>query len=740
MKKVIQIISVFLITIIFFLSGNVLASEASIDITGLSVDSKTDNVTVGNIGFDESKITTNAILSKKDDYVTYKITIKNKDKVDYKIENIADDNASNYVKTSYKKDSVIESGKTANIYMTLKLEKLVDDISLLDADDYYNLDEMNISLILSDYEGNTVTATITNNPNTGDNIILYIALLILSIVSIAFILFIFHKNKKVIHYVAAILVFALAIPTFASKQYNLKFLLENNNIKVKVNTYTITRKDTDEEIKNISNQDYILDLEEPSKNGYTFEGWTTDENSDEVEYVNGDIINTDEDLNFYPVFNVIIYNISYDITTETDPIQLPKTYTVEDDVTIPNLTKYGYTFKGWTGSNGNELQLNLKINKGTTGDKEYKAYFDLTQYDVALNTGDGTNHTSYNINMENQLNISDPTRDGYIFKGWSYEDDSTPEITSNPTSLDISKSNGDVINLYAVWEKINITINTNDDLNDFVAGNSINLTAIVSPSNLQDQVTWSVNNNKATVDQNGKVKANSEGDIVVTASVGGAVATKTINIKKAIAYRPETGRYYSSLRKGIDSVSPTASTDTEKTVELIANTSEVLNVKAARNVIVDFKTHTLTGKFTVESGCYANLHGGTINGTLDAALWVEGKAVVENMSLNAHWGIMASDSDTTGKNLQSGGVFYPVGSAAYNSAIENRATVWATNCTISGDWFDTEVRRESTIYLNDCTVSGQNHKYQIPNDNEDYSINGIAGRIYVGGVAQDGTE
>ena len=50
------------------------------------------------------------------------------------------------------------------------------------------------------------------------------------------------------------------------------------------------------------------------------------------------------------------------------------TYTVETETfTLPELTRDGYVFVGWTGSNGIIPQLNVAIEKGSVGNRIYVA-------------------------------------------------------------------------------------------------------------------------------------------------------------------------------------------------------------------------------------------------------------------------------------------------------------------------------------------------------------------------------
>ncbi|MCL2077691.1 MAG: InlB B-repeat-containing protein [Oscillospiraceae bacterium] len=69
-----------------------------------------------------------------------------------------------------------------------------------------------------------------------------------------------------------------------------------------------------------------------------------------------------------------VYNITYNLNNGINHKDNPLTYTAEDlPVTLFNPTRAGYTFTGWTGSNGTTPQTGVMIPVGTTGDLEYTA-------------------------------------------------------------------------------------------------------------------------------------------------------------------------------------------------------------------------------------------------------------------------------------------------------------------------------------------------------------------------------
>ncbi len=67
------------------------------------------------------------------------------------------------------------------------------------------------------------------------------------------------------------------------------------------------------------------------------------------------------------------YSITYDLNGGS-AVGNPTSYTEETATFSLNIpTKTGYTFTGWTGSNGSTPQISVSIQKGTTGNLSYTA-------------------------------------------------------------------------------------------------------------------------------------------------------------------------------------------------------------------------------------------------------------------------------------------------------------------------------------------------------------------------------
>jgi len=116
------------------------------------------------------------------------------------------------------------------------------------------------------------------------------------------------------------------------------------------------------------------------------------------------------------------YLITYNLDGGTVSVNNPSKYTIEtDDIILNNPTKVGYTFTGWTGSNGNTPSKNVSILKGSTGNKTYVANYDVNTYTISyeLNGGiKGTNAPTSGT-YGSVVTVSNPTKTGYTFERWS---------------------------------------------------------------------------------------------------------------------------------------------------------------------------------------------------------------------------------------------------------------------------------------------------------------------------------
>ena len=71
------------------------------------------------------------------------------------------------------------------------------------------------------------------------------------------------------------------------------------------------------------------------------------------------------------------FAISYELNGGVNHAENPSLYYEDETVTLKTPTKENNIFTGWTGSNGNEPQLEVSITQGSTGDKSFVAHWEL---------------------------------------------------------------------------------------------------------------------------------------------------------------------------------------------------------------------------------------------------------------------------------------------------------------------------------------------------------------------------
>lgn len=121
----------------------------------------------------------------------------------------------------------------------------------------------------------------------------------------------------------------------------------------------------------------------PSRVGYTFLGWY-DEDDNKVTVISADVA---RNVELTAKWTPEVYNITYILDGGNFEVtNVPNTYTINDQVTLPIPGKDGYIFMGWY-SNANFSGTKVtEITKGSTGDKTFYA---LWEKDVVGGGTDG---------------------------------------------------------------------------------------------------------------------------------------------------------------------------------------------------------------------------------------------------------------------------------------------------------------------------------------------------------------
>ena len=342
--------------------GKVFASEKAFTLTNALIIEKTEGVTANVSSFNDDSINSDIEFHRLNDYVIYKLTITNNSSEDYNINTIFDNNKDSNILYEYESNQNIEfKSKTSKDILL----KVIYNKELSDINKRIKNNEFKLSFSLVDKDGKEVPEDIIINPTTMDTIIIYIVLAIISLLAL---LIIFIKKRKA----NKLLLLALLLTPFITKALSESIIISfNNSIKIYdklLVTYNVNGKDV---TKVIGYNEQLEKPEDPIKKGYIFKGWYNgNELYDFNSYVTGDI-------NLEARYEIINYSISYNLDGgllepgKTNPTK----YTVEDEILLFNPVKTGYTFSGWTGSNGDTLQTRVTIEKGSIGDKNYTANY-----------------------------------------------------------------------------------------------------------------------------------------------------------------------------------------------------------------------------------------------------------------------------------------------------------------------------------------------------------------------------
>lgn len=182
--------------------------------------------------------------------------------------------------------------------------------------------------------------------------------------------------------------------TYTADQNVLLVNDDYQHIRVNEYTYYIDRKkftltqniNSDTETTKTSTIYYegTQNIPTPTKKGYKFDGWEVSGNGSKMD--GNTFTMGDADATITAKWTPIDYTIKCN-TGGGQIASYPTSYTIESDtIIIPQPTKSGYTFLGWTGSNGNTNQLDVNITHGSTGNKTYTAHWSANIYEIKLDS------------------------------------------------------------------------------------------------------------------------------------------------------------------------------------------------------------------------------------------------------------------------------------------------------------------------------------------------------------------
>lgn len=193
------------------------------------------------------------------------------------------------------------------------------------------------------------------------------------------------------------------------------------------------------------------ELPSASKKGYTFDGWFTQEvGGTKIEPT--DIMSETSDKTVYAHYTINKYELTYDTNggSAVTPNKISLDYDTEYG-TLPETTRFGYTFKGWytEQTRGTQVSESTKISDSNV---TIYAHWDANKYNVSFDTNGG-NETfdTIQVAFDSKLGtLPTPTKKGHEFKGW-YSGDT---LVDKDTVLTVEG-----LSLKAKWEIKSYSLN-----------------------------------------------------------------------------------------------------------------------------------------------------------------------------------------------------------------------------------------------------------------------------------------
>ena len=262
-----------------------------------------------------------------------------------------------------------------------------------------------------------------------------------------------------------------------------------------------------------------------TREGYTFLGWSLDQNATAPGYYAGDELtvsaidskyiqkDTSNELQTYVVLHAVWsehkYGIDFNANGGSGEMAAMPNIGYDDGTTLTanSFTKEGYTFNGWnTAANGsgtsyadeeNVSKLTADDNANVTLYAQWKANSYTVRFNA--NTGSGTmSDLAMTYDVAKNLTANAFTKEGYAFMGWSTTPDGEVVYKNGDSVKNLTATNGEVVNLYAVWAQPTVNV-TFDNLVDISAwSDTVNNGTLVNDSDIGFTVKSNADAGEAT--------------------------------------------------------------------------------------------------------------------------------------------------------------------------------------------------------------------------------------------------
>ena len=242
-----------------------------------------------------------------------------------------------------------------------------------------------------------------------------------------------------------------------------------------------------------SNQDKFvgktltLSSTEPTRTGYTFQGWSTSSTATSATYAAGGSYTANADAKLYAVWKINTSKLTVNPnggtwSGSTSSQNFTQNYNTTKSIADP--TRTGYQFNEWTlssGANGTFSSGTYKFGPTNGKNDTLTANWTANTYTVAYNgngnTGGSTSNSSHTYDQAKNLTANGFTRAYTVtyngnggtlaktsdtatatFNGWATSADGAKVYNNSQSVTNLTATNGETVNLFANWTLGSVTL------------------------------------------------------------------------------------------------------------------------------------------------------------------------------------------------------------------------------------------------------------------------------------------
>lgn len=200
------------------------------------------------------------------------------------------------------------------------------------------------------------------------------------------------------------------------------------------------------------NEDCTLPSNGFNRTGYTFKGWSTTKGGS-VKYENNGYVRNltpvkDATVTLYAVWEANTYTVKFDKNSSEATGNVGSVVCTYDKAcTLPanNFTRVGATFDGWAVTSNTAVQYKDKAsvkNLTATANGTYTLYahWNINTYKITYNYDGGSagNYHPSSVKYGEVINISNPSRSCYSFRGWTISGYNSTYAKSGSSSTNVN--------------------------------------------------------------------------------------------------------------------------------------------------------------------------------------------------------------------------------------------------------------------------------------------------------------